>query len=105
MVAILILLVGVLGSVTLVDGANRTTTATKAREGGINLSRELIEDGRDVDYDKLLGTTGTPDPLQAALQTLPGVGDSDASTAGWQVIRRGITYTVVATACTVDDPK
>ena len=33
MVAITLLLVGVLGTVTMIDGANAVTTRTKAREG------------------------------------------------------------------------
>ena len=36
MVAIMILLVGVLGVVSMVDGANAVTSKTKAREGGTN---------------------------------------------------------------------
>src|SRR2546421_507818 len=43
MIAIMILLVGVLGSVALVDGANRTTAANKGREGATNVARDVIE--------------------------------------------------------------
>ena len=42
LVAMSILLVGVLGVVTLVDGANAVTSRTKAREGGNAIARSVI---------------------------------------------------------------
>ena len=53
LVAIFILLVGVLGVVSLIDGANFATAKTKSREGGTNLAREILDGARAVDYDKL----------------------------------------------------
>ena len=43
MVAIVVLLVGVLGVVVMLDGANAVTSRTKAREGATNLSRSVLE--------------------------------------------------------------
>src|SRR4051794_35665443 len=48
MVAILVLLVGVLGSVALVDGANRSSASNRAREGGTNLARDVVETMRNI---------------------------------------------------------
>ena len=45
-----ILLVGVLGVVTLVDGANAVTSKTKAREGGTAIARSVIEVSRSIRY-------------------------------------------------------
>jgi prepilin-type N-terminal cleavage/methylation domain-containing protein len=98
LVAMLILTVGVLGSVALIDGANASTSFTKARVGATNLARELTETSRSIDYDTL-----TSAMLSGELQGQPGLADSDAAIAGWQVKRRGITYTIAASACTFDD--
>lgn len=98
MAAMLILLVGVIATVTLIDGANATTSATKGREGQTNLGRELLEAARSVDYDKV-----TEGLLPGELQAKPGVADADGSLSGWQIRRRGILYTVTAKVCTFDD--
>ena len=87
--AMLVLLVGVLGTVGLIDGANATTSFTKGREGGTNLARELIEMSRSVDYDKV-----TAGALPGQLQSKPGLGDADTGKAGWQITRRGVEYTI-----------
>jgi prepilin-type N-terminal cleavage/methylation domain-containing protein len=100
MVAIFILLIGVLGAVTLTNTANAITNNNKAREGATNLSREIAEGARQVDYDRL--NTAQAD---AALQAVQGLGDAQAGVAGWQVNRRAINYTVDVTACTYDDGK
>jgi prepilin-type N-terminal cleavage/methylation domain-containing protein len=101
LVAIFILLVGVLGVVSLIDGANFATAQTKSREGGTNLAREILDGARAVDYDKL-----TPAEIVGQLQSQPGLADSNASTDGWQLARRGITYTVSAVpVCKIDDPQ
>jgi hypothetical protein len=87
---------------------------SRQREGATNLSREIIEAARAIDYDQL-----TPSRATAAIQAQPNLGDADAGTAGWQVIRRGTTYTVNkfdgsgnlldddshGTPCAWDDPR
>jgi prepilin-type N-terminal cleavage/methylation domain-containing protein len=101
LVAIFILLVGVLAVVSLIDGANLATAKTKSREGGTNLAREILDGARAVDYDKL-----NPTEIVGQLQSQPGLADSDGSKPGWQIARRGITYTVQdVPVCKIDDPK
>lgn len=101
LVAVFILLVGVLGVVSLIDGANFATAKTKSREGGTNLAREILDGARAVDYDQL-----TPEEIVGQLQSQPGLGDSSASAPGWQIARRGITYTVSSVpVCKIDDPE
>ena len=99
MVAMLVLMVGVLGTVSLIDGANARTTSTKEREAGTNLARELVETARGVPYAEL-----TPALLQARLQAKPGLADVDAGSP-WRIDRRGFRYTVdEASVCTIDEP-
>jgi prepilin-type N-terminal cleavage/methylation domain-containing protein len=100
MIAIFVLLVGVLGSVALVDGANRTTAATKARESGTNLARDILETAHDLTIAQAV-TKG--EDLQADLIAVGAPGDGDTATAGWQITRRNVTYTVAITGCAVDD--
>lgn len=89
MVAVALLLVGVLGVVSMVTGANAQTAVTKGREGATNLSREIVDAARGADYDSLTSSAIVP-----ALQSQPGLADSDPSTSGWQINRRGLVYTV-----------
>lgn len=104
MVAVMLLLLGVLGSVKLVDQAQQGTTETRGREGATNIARQLIDNARNMPYDSLRGT-GPADPLTAAYAALPGLADADGSTSTYELLRRGTMYTVAATACIVDDPK
>jgi prepilin-type N-terminal cleavage/methylation domain-containing protein len=99
LVAILILLVGVLGVVAMVDGANAVTSKTKAREGGTNIARSVIEVSRSIRYRDL-----TADELLLALSGRPGL--ADTSTApGYTISQRGIDYRMTLTVCSLDDPK
>jgi prepilin-type N-terminal cleavage/methylation domain-containing protein len=100
LVAMMILLVGVLGVVTLVDGANAVTSKTKAREGGTAIARSVIEVSRSVRYRDL--TQGT---LEAALESRPGLADSKPSVAGYTIQSRGIDYEMTLTVCSLDDDK
>jgi len=106
MVAAFILAVGVLGVVAVIDRANAATSANKAREGGTNVAREVIENASALPYREVTRTT-----LPERLRSRPGLADSDANAAsGWTVVRRGregdageIRYTVEASVCFVDD--
>jgi hypothetical protein len=100
MVAMVVMLVGVLGTVALIDSAAKVGSSSRSREAATNLTREIIEAAREVDYDVLL--TGT---APAALQAINGLDDTDASTAGWQIRRRNVTFTVTAASCIYDDPR
>lgn len=96
--AAMILVVGLLGTLALVDGANQATTATKAREGGNNLQRELIELARSVPYQDL-----QPGQVVARIRAR-GLSDSTVGADGWTVKRRGVRYTISVGVCSVDDP-
>lgn len=106
MVAAFILAVGVLGVVAVIDRANAATSANKAREGGTNVAREVIENASALPYQEVTRMT-----LPERLRSRPGLADSDANAAnGWTVVRRGregdageIRYTIEASVCFLDD--
>jgi prepilin-type N-terminal cleavage/methylation domain-containing protein len=98
MVTMLILVVGLSGALALIDGANARTLATKDREAGNALTREVIEAARSIPYRQLGGTS-----LKAELQAIPGLEDTTPSTVAWTVLRRKQTYTVDVSVCSVDD--
>jgi prepilin-type N-terminal cleavage/methylation domain-containing protein len=100
MVAAMILVLGILATFTMFDTANALTVDNRAREGATNLTRELIDTARSVDYDNL-----TAAQAQSTLEGVPGLGDANLAKSGWQINRRGIQYTVNATACTFDSGK
>jgi prepilin-type N-terminal cleavage/methylation domain-containing protein len=99
MVAIFVLLVGVLGVVSMVDGANAVTSKTRAREGGTNIARSIIEISRSVRYRDL-----TADTLLAELDTRAGLGDVDTG-AGYDIRARAVDYATTVTVCSLDDPQ
>jgi prepilin-type N-terminal cleavage/methylation domain-containing protein len=99
LVAITILLVGVLGVVALVDGANAVTSKTKAREGANNVARSVVEVGRAVPYKNL-----TDAALFAALATRPGLNDASVAPA-YTIESRGFDYDVTLQVCSMDDPR
>lgn len=100
MVAMSILLIGVLGTVTMIDGANANTSRTKAREGGTALARSVLEIARGIPYKEL-----STERVLEELDDRPALADSKPGTTGHQVSSRGFTYTVTPAVCTMDDPK
>jgi prepilin-type N-terminal cleavage/methylation domain-containing protein len=99
LVAITILLVGVLGVVAMVDGANAVTSKTKAREGANNVARSVVEVGRAVPYKNL-----TDAALLSALQSRPGLTDVSPEPAH-TIESRGFKYDVSLQVCSMDDPR
>ena len=100
LVSMMILLVGVLGVVTMVDGANAVTSKTKAREGGTSIARSVIEVSRSLRYRNLTQAT-----LENALESRPGLSDSQPAVAGYTIKSRGIEYEMTLTVCSLDDDK
>jgi Tfp pilus assembly protein PilV len=100
LVSAVVLAVGLGGAATMFDTASSTTNTTKAREQGVNLAREMIEDARSIPYAQL-----TPSSIVPKLQAMPGLNNNNPGpNPGWTITRRGVTYTVAAGACSVDDP-
>ena len=97
LVAAMVLMIGVVATFSMLDGANATVSNNNARIGASNLARELTEYSRGADYDKLTPALIAPE-LQANA-TIGGTGNP------FTVSRRGVDYTVTANACIFDDPK
>ena len=100
MVAIAVLLVGVLGMVAMIDGANAATSKTKAREGATHLGRQILEISRSVPYRDLTSTA-----IEEQLAARPGLADAQPGSAGYQIVSRKFTYDVTIGVCSLDDPK
>jgi len=99
MVAISVLLIGVLGTVTMIDTGNATTLRTEARQGATALARSILEISRGVPYREL-----SSDRLLAELAGREGLDDALLGVPGHQVASGGFDYTVVAQVCVTDDP-
>jgi prepilin-type N-terminal cleavage/methylation domain-containing protein len=97
LVAAMILMAGMIATFAMLDTANGTLSNNNARIGASNLARELTEYARSSDYDKL-----TPSQVGPALQAHPTIGGSGNP---FVVNRRGVAYSVTASACVFDDPK
>ena len=101
MVAILILLVGVLGVVSMVEGANAVTSKTRARKGG-HQHRPL--DHRGLALDPL----SRPDRQRSCSTrsgSRPGLADVKPAVTGYTIRSRNIEYETTLTVCSLDDPR
>ena len=98
LVSISILMIGVLGVVALADGANAVTSKTRAREGGTQVARSIVEVSRSLRYRDLYA-----DALLAALSARPGLGDSKPGAPGHTIESRNVDYEVTITVCSLDD--
>ncbi len=99
LVAMVILVVGLLSLLMMLDTSLRASMTTRAREGATNLAREIIEDARTIPYAQIIPTS-----IESQLQAMSGLADA-SSASGWQIERRGFTYTVTVKECAIDDPK
>jgi prepilin-type N-terminal cleavage/methylation domain-containing protein len=100
LVAIMILLVGVLGVVSMVEGANAVTSKTRAREGGTNVARSIIEVSRSIRYRDLTATE-----LLDELDSRPGLADVKPAVTGYTIRSRNVDYEATLTVCSLDDPR
>ncbi|HEX8073429.1 MAG TPA: prepilin-type N-terminal cleavage/methylation domain-containing protein [Thermoleophilaceae bacterium] len=98
LIAISIILVTLLGMVALMNRANAGNSETRTRDAATALAREMVETSQGLSFGSITNASITGS-LQAA-----GFPDDATGTAGWQIVRRNITFTVTATACSVDDP-
>ena len=105
MVALALLLVGLLGTIKMIDAAASAQGGSRGREGATNLARELLEDAHATAYSNI-GAAGW---LTAPMQSLNGgsgtVTTPSSSSLRTTVVRRGLTYTATVSWCSVDDQK
>jgi type II secretory pathway pseudopilin PulG len=98
MVAAAVLLTGLMGVLSIVVQSDGVSTSNRAREQGVALQREIIEDARAIPYDQLTQST-----VGAKLRAQPGLSDSTITPTGWTMVRRNISYTIAVGTCSVDD--
>jgi prepilin-type N-terminal cleavage/methylation domain-containing protein len=98
LIASVVLAVGLGSLFGLLDTSLKGAASTRAREGATNLAREILEDARTIPYAQM-----SPTSIVGQLQAMRGL--ATTSSPGWTVLQRGITYTVTARVCYVDDPK
>ncbi len=96
-VAMVLLLVGILGTMTMFDAASAATTTSKAREQAVALQREVVETVRAIPYAQLANGS-----VVSRVQAQPALADAGAA-AGWTIRRRGVSFAVSAGVCSVDD--
>jgi prepilin-type N-terminal cleavage/methylation domain-containing protein len=96
--AMFILLVGVLGTAQLIDGAAGANTANRQRDTATNTARELVEAARGIPYEQV----STPGVI-SVLQAIPGLEDTPGS--GYVIRRNRVDYTVAFDVCIMDDAK
>jgi Tfp pilus assembly protein PilE len=99
MMASLVLVVGVLGTLALIDTANSKTVATRGREAATSLARQLIEDVNNIPFREL-SQTG----IAADLQSNQGL-ESAQGSPSYTINRRGFSYAITVTVCSLDDPR
>jgi prepilin-type N-terminal cleavage/methylation domain-containing protein len=103
LIAMMVLLIGMLGTFLLVGTANGSLSKTKAREGATNLARELLEGSRETAYANV-GQSGW---FTSTLQNTAGGSGSvtfpATNSARTTVTRRKVAYTTTVSWCSVDD--
>jgi type II secretory pathway pseudopilin PulG len=97
MVAATVLMVGVLGTLAMLDTAIKKTKTAGNRQAGVELVRDLAEAVRQISYRDVQNDTIVG--LLQENENLRGTGDSD-----WHVERGNVSFTLGATVCAVDDP-
>lgn len=99
LMAAVILAVGLIGLLGLLDTSVKASASTRAREGATSLAREILEDAHTIPYAQVISTS-----IESQLQAMNALADSSLTT-GWQIDRRGFTYTVTVNECAIDNPK
>lgn len=99
MVAAALLLIGVLGTLAMMDTANKKTRTASDRQGATALARDLVEAVRALPYRQVEpGST-----LLTRLQAADGLA-GNGSVTDWRIERNGTPYGVKLDVCALDDP-
>jgi hypothetical protein len=98
LIAAVFLVLGLMGAFAVLDLSAETMSATRAREGAVNLAREILEDAGTIPFSELSPS------IKDRLQQMPALAAKPPGPA-WQIERRGYTYTIAVEECSIDDPK
>ncbi|TMK24835.1 MAG: hypothetical protein E6G62_07125 [Actinobacteria bacterium] len=99
LIASVVLIIGLTTLFGLLDISVKASAATRAREGGTSLAREILEDARTLAYSQI-----APNSITGTLQAMRGLENTSGGPT-WQIKRRGVIYTVTVKECAIDDPK
>jgi Tfp pilus assembly protein PilV len=99
LIAALVLVAGMAAFFNMLNLSVHATASTRAREGATNLAREILEDARTISYAQI-----SPTDIVGELQAMNGLASSTEG-GTWTISRRGYTYTISASECSIDDPK
>jgi type II secretory pathway pseudopilin PulG len=88
MVGAMLLVIGLIGTLALFDTSNRLAAQNQNRVGAVNLAREVAEDIRALDYDRVDATNIVGDLAGE------GITDGNVTQNGIQITRGHVTYTL-----------
>jgi prepilin-type N-terminal cleavage/methylation domain-containing protein len=97
MFAVVVLLVGALGTLAMLDTANRHSRTAGDRQNATALARQVLETAKSIPYRDV-----APGTLVATLReddALAGVSDSP-----WRIERNNATFTLQVEVCWLDEP-
>jgi prepilin-type N-terminal cleavage/methylation domain-containing protein len=97
MVAVVILLTGILGTLAVLDTATQRTRTADDRQKATSVAREIVEAAKGLPYRQV-----SPATIVERLRADTSIAGTSASP--WRVERDGTPYTVQADVCWIDEP-
>ena len=97
MVAVVVLLVGALGTLAMLDTANKRARGASDRQNGIALGRQVLEAAKGISYRDL-----APGTIVSSLRQDEAI--AGVSADPWRIERDNTTYTIAVEVCWLDEP-
>ena len=97
MVAVVVLLVGTLGTLAMLDTANKRARGASDRENGIAVARQVLEAAKGIPYRDL-----APGSIVSTLRQDSAI--AGVSADPWRIERDNTTFTVQVDVCWLDEP-
>lgn len=97
MVAVVILMTGILGTLAMLDTANQRTRTADDRQKATSVAREVVEAAKGIPYRQV-----SPATIVDRLRADESIAGSSGSP--WRIERQGTPYTVQAEVCWIDEP-
>jgi prepilin-type N-terminal cleavage/methylation domain-containing protein len=98
MVAVVVLLVGALGTLAMLDTANKRSRTAADRQNGTAVARQVLEAAKSIPYRDV-----APGTLVSTLredEALAGISEDP-----WRIERDNTTFTIEAEVCWLDEPR
>jgi Prokaryotic N-terminal methylation motif len=96
MVAVVILMTGILGTLAMLDTASKRTRTSDDRQKATSLAREIVESAKGVPYREV-----SPSTIVARLREDASIAGSSGSP--WRVEREGTPFSIEAEVCWLDE--